>query len=301
LIRLKDWPRAVAVLEGFRRQFPKNGLAADATAKLAVAYFESGDKARAASEFARVAEGNGSADEKRDALWRAADLYAQTGNEAAAADAFGRYVERYPHPAGQAVEARQRLVELAEKTGDRKSETRWLTAVVAADAGAGAERTERTRYLAAKAQLALAAPPRDAFLGVKLVAPLKESLEAKSKLMQKALGAYGKAADYGVEEVTTASTYEIAELYHAMARGLEKSERPAGLGADALEQYEILLEEQADPFVEKAIQAHEVNAARAADGVYDEWVRKSFAALADLVPARYAKPEMGERLVSAIR
>ncbi|HEX5420419.1 MAG TPA: tetratricopeptide repeat protein [Gammaproteobacteria bacterium] len=301
LIRLKDWPRAAAVLEDFRRQFPKNALAADATAKLAVAYFESGDKARAAREFARIAEGKGAPDAKRDALWRAADLYSQTGNESASAGAFSRYVERYPHPAAQAIEARQRLVQLAEKAGDRMAETRWLNAVIAADGAAGAERTDRTRYLAAEAQLTLAAQPRDAFLGVKLVVPLKKSLETKGKLMQKALAAYGRAADYGVDEVTTAATYEIAELYHAMARGLEKSERPAGLGADALEQYQILLEEQADPFVDKAIQAYEVNAARAADGVYDEWVRKSFAALAELVPARYAKPEMGERLVSAIR
>ncbi|HEU4616646.1 MAG TPA: tetratricopeptide repeat protein [Gammaproteobacteria bacterium] len=300
LIRLQDWPRAAAVLEGFKREFPSSDLMDDVTAKLAVAYVQSGDKTRAASEFERVADGGGSADEKKDALWRAADLYAESGQDASASTAFAKYVERYPSPAAQAMEARQRLVDLAAKTGDAAAKTRWLSAIVAADAAAGGERTDRTKYLAAKAQLELAAPARDAFLGVRLVAPLEKSLKVKQQRMEQALADYGKAADYGVAEVTTAATYEIAELYHGLARALNESERPKNLSADELEQYNLLLDEQSYPFEEKSIEVHEVNAARTADGVYDEWVRKSLAALAELVPARYAKNEIGESFVSAI-
>jgi hypothetical protein len=68
-----------------------------------------------------------------------------------------------------------------------------------------------------------------------------------------------------------------------------------------LEQYNVLLEEQAFPFEEKAIKLHEVNAARAKDGTYDEWVQKSYAALAQLNPGRYGKVEIGEQLVESIR
>jgi hypothetical protein len=46
---------------------------------------------------------------------------------------------------------------------------------------------------------------------------------------------------------------------------------------------------------------HEVNAARTKEGIYDEWVQKSLAALAELLPVRYAKAEIGETLVDAIR
>ena len=64
----------------------------------------------------------------------------------------------------------------------------------------------------------------------------------------------------------------------------------------------MLLEEQAFPFEEKAIQLHEVNTARAKDGTYDEWgCKKSFAALAQLNPGRYAKVEIGEQQVESIR
>jgi cellulose synthase operon protein C len=301
LIQLGDWPRATKVLEDFRASFPAHELAADVTAKLAVAYVEVGNSALAAGEFERIANGAGTPEVKREALWRSAELYAGSGQGVQAAAVYARFVERYPRPVAEAVEARQKLVQIAETNGNQGERTRWLKDIVAADAGAGAERTDRTRYLAAKAQLVLAQPARDAFLGTRLVIPLQKSLTAKQARMKDALAEYGKAADYGVAEVTTAANYEIAELYHSLSKDLFASERPKELSKDELEQYDILLEEQAYPFEEESIELHEVNAARTAEGIYDEWVRKSLAALAELLPVRYAKAEIGETVVDAIR
>ena len=78
------------------------------------------------------------------------------------------------------------------------------------------------------------------------------------------------------------------------------SERPTNLDEAALEQYDILLEEQVYPFEEKAIDLYKANADRAPDGVYDEWVRKSFDRLASLMPGRYAKSERSENVVTAL-
>jgi hypothetical protein len=78
------------------------------------------------------------------------------------------------------------------------------------------------------------------------------------------------------------------------------SERPANLDAAAMEQYELLLEEQMYPFEEKAIDLYKANADRAPDGVYDEWVEKSFDRLAGLMPARYAKSERTEDAVTSL-
>jgi tetratricopeptide (TPR) repeat protein len=301
LMQMGDWQRATVVLESFRSTFPNHELAASVTTNLAVAYVESGNSARAASEFERIADGEGPVEVKREALWRSAELYETTGQTVQAVSAFGRFVERYPSPVAEAVEARQKLIDLSGAAGNHAERTRWMRDLVAADALAGAERTDRTRYLAAKSQLELAAPTRDAFLGTRLVVPLDRSLTAKQQRMEEALAAYGKAADYGIAEVTTAANYEIAELYHALSKDLYASERPPELNEDELEQYDILLEEQAFPFEEEAIELHETNAARTAEGVYDEWVRKSFAALGELSPGRYAKAEIGESLVEDIR
>ena len=61
-----------------------------------------------------------------------------------------------------------------------------------------------------------------------------------------------------------------------------------------------MLEEQADPIEEQSIKIHELNTQRARDGVYDESVRKSFQALAELSPGRYGKSERSEVLISAL-
>jgi Flp pilus assembly protein TadD len=163
---------------------------------------------------------------------------------------------------------------------------------VNADRTAGAGRTDRTQYLAAKSQLALASPARDEFRSIALVLPLKTSLGKKRKAMEAALGGYKAAADYRVAEVTTVATYEIAEIYRKLGQDIMKSERPKKLDADQVEEYGSLLEEQAFPFEEQAIATHEINTKRVRDNVYDEGVKKSFAALAELKPGRYAKTEV---------
>src|SRR3546814_13768582 len=66
------------------------------------------------------------------------------------------------------------------------------------------------------------------------------------------------------------------------------------LSALELEQYNILLEEQAEPFDEKAIKTYENNLRRISQGVYDQWIAKSAAQLAVMAPAQYAKREKGQ-------
>jgi Tfp pilus assembly protein PilF len=116
-------------------------------------------------------------------------------------------------------------------------------------------------------------------------------LLARKTALEAALDGYGRAAGYGIASVTTEASYAMADLYRDFGRALMESERPRDLSAEELEQYDLLLEEQAFPFEEKAIGIHETNARRAMDGVYDDWVRRSYAALAEMKPARYARTE----------
>jgi cellulose synthase operon protein C len=301
LIALKSWDRAISVLEDFRRQFPGNPLSADVTRKLAVAYSEANRPGEAAAEFERIAESPAEQPAvQREALLQSADLYAKAGNTPKAVAMLERFVAANPSPVADAEEARQRLADYADKAGDAARRDFWYRKIIEADAQAGAQRTERTHYLAAKAQLALARGPRDEFRAVRLTLPLKRSLAVKRRALEAAMDSYRLAADYQVAEVTTAATYEMAELYRTLAHDLMASERPTNLKGDALEEYNSLLEEQVFPFEEQAIKAHELNAARAREGIYDEWVRKSFAALAELKPARYGKTELTEDVVARL-
>ena len=236
----------------------------------------------------------------REAITRAADLYQQSGNTTRSVAMLERSVHDYPTPVGDAVEVRQRLAEIAAKSGQPERQRYWQLEIVKADAAAGPARTDRTKYLAAKAQLALAAPTRDAFRSIRLVAPLKQSLIAKKKALEAAVQAYKQVAEYQVAETVTAATFETAELYHTLAHDLLVSERPKKLSAEELEQYESLLEEQAFPFEEQAITIHELNAKRVLDGLYDDSVRDSLRALAELKPARYGKTESSETWVASL-
>jgi tetratricopeptide (TPR) repeat protein len=324
LIALKDWAGAARTLEDFRQRYPHNPLQGEVTARLAIAYGEQSQWAPAAAQYERIADvSNGTpegAQRQRAALWQAATLYEKAAgsdaasvaagsprpadaakNRAAAAKDYDRYLHQYPTPLEPAVEARYRLAQLARADGNATAEATWMKAIFVADQGGGAARTDRTRALGATAALSAAQPLVDAYEKIALVEPLARQLKLKKAKMEDALKAYAVATDYGVAEVTTAATYHVASLYQDFGKSLVGSQRPKKLSKLELEQYNVLLEEQADPYVDKAIALHTVNAQRATEGLYDEWVQKSFAALRVLQPARYGKTEHSEATVDAIR
>lgn len=301
LINLQAWDRASGVLEQFRTDYPDSEFADDVTQKLAVTYLESGDSGRAAAEFERIADARSSSDDmRREALWKASGLYKLTGTLPGEQRVLKNILARYPNPLVESIEARFRLLEIARQAGDEGEVIARLEELVAIDATAGAQRSDRTRFLAAKASLELADPVRRRFEVVRLSQPLANSLKLKKGLMEDVIVAYTGAAEYGVAEVTTAATFRLGEVYERFSSDLMESDRPVNLEADALEQYDILLEEQAFPFEEKAIDLYMANARRAPDGVYDEWVQVSFERLARLMPARYAKMERSEDVITAL-
>lgn len=307
LLGLKDWAGATPLLEDFRRRFPQHALQAEIGPKLALARLEQQQWAEAADEFERLAAQRRAHEPElaRDAAWQAAELRekspAQGRPRAEAALGWERYLKDWPQPLEAAVEARQRLATLARQDGQAAREASWLQALVKADHEGGAARTPRTRTLAAHAALKLAELSLAAFREVALVEPLQQQLRLKKARMETALQAYAAAADYGIAEVTTAATFETASIYQDFGAALLKSERPKALSAEELEQYDVLLEEQAFPFEEKAIELHELNAHRVGEGLYDRWVQRSFAALGSLRPVRYGKAERVEEDIDAIR
>jgi len=301
LIGLKDWDAAARTLEDFRQRFPKHPLVDDASSKLALAYLERGRWSEAAGEFERVASQGKDPQLSREALWQAAELHGKGGNRVASAKAYERYLKQYPEPFERAVETRHRLAVIAKADGNAKREFELQREIFQADQRGGSARTDRTRYLGAMAALTLAQPAVDEYKKAALVEPLQRSLKNKKAKFEEALKGYAVAADYGVADVSTAATFHTAALYQDFGQAMLKSQRPKGLKKLELEQYNVLLEEQAFPFEEKAITLHEINAKRTAQGVYDEWVSKSFAALRTLKPGRYARAERTEGVIDAIR
>ena len=301
LMKVQDWTAAAEVLDSFRAAFPEHELNGEATKQLAFVYREGGETSLAAAEFERVAAEATDPELEREALLSAGELYEQASDVDRALGVYERYVAEFARPVDVAMETRSKVAEIYRTRGDEPRYHEHLGALVAADAAAGAERSDRTRYLAAQAGLVLAQPRYAAFNAVQLVQPFEQNLARKRGLMDEALAAFESLVEYEVGEVTTAATFHMAEIYSSFSRALLDSERPTGLSAAELAEYEDVLEEEAFPFEERAIEVHEANVEiMIAAGVHNRWIEQSFARLAALVPGRYAKEEQSISLLGAI-
>lgn len=300
LIILKDWPAAAGVLVDFRKRYPKHELQTEITKKLAIVYKENGDLMASAAEFERIETETSDESLKREALEQSAELYVKAVSMKDALRIYMKYVKAFPRPLESALETRQKIADIYKKTDSNKKYIAELKAIVKADSKAGQERTDRTRYLAANAALILTEPSLTAFYDVKLVKPFKKNLNKKKKRMKAVIEKYNNLIDYEVSEVTAASTYQLAEIYFHFSRALMESERPGNLNELELEQYNLVLEEQAYPFEEKAIDVHEKNIELLSIGIYNKWIDRSIEKLALLMPARYAKSEQENTFVESL-
>jgi tetratricopeptide (TPR) repeat protein len=300
LMRLQQWAQAASVLDQFRQRYPDDPRQDEANRRLASAYLAEQQPLLAAVEFEHIGRTHADPELRRQALWQAAELYTTAEHLQQSAELYRHYIAMHPQPLEEAVEARQHLADYYQSAGDRQQQLQWLKDIIQADRQAGSAASSRTGYLAAKAQYQLAEEAYIKYQSARLGLPLKKSLAVKRQLMENALKNYEQAAAYDIAEVTTATTYRTAEIYLLLSTALMESDRPPGLSGEALEQYDILLEEQAYPFEEQGIMLHETNIARIDAGVYDSWIEKSMQQLAVLVPGRHGKLERSASYVEAI-
>ncbi|WP_231866117.1 MULTISPECIES: tetratricopeptide repeat protein [unclassified Alcanivorax] len=293
---------AIPVLEAFRERYPDDPLTDTIPDKLAIAYEKEGNYTAAAGELQLIAANYKSDDPElsRQALWKAAEMQDRAEQPQASIALYQQYLQEWPQPYDFRSEAQFRLVELNRKTGNSERETYWLQQLVTSYREAGNEANDRVAWLAAYASFTLAKPNFQEFKRISLSQPLKTSLAAKTDVMKKALADYQAVADIGVAEYATAANYKIGEMYRVLARDLIASERPKGLDELELEEYTMLLEDKAFPYEDQAIDILIANTNLVTDDIYDQWVKKSFGALAELIPGRYAKFEQVESYVDII-
>jgi tetratricopeptide (TPR) repeat protein len=295
LLALKQWPKMIAVLTDFRKRYPKHKLSNTLPAKLALAYRETEQWELAATELKTMYRQAKPGEEKQNTLYIIAELYDKAENKQQALLSYRQYANTYPEPAEAYMEAAYRLSVLYNETDQPLKRRFWLAKQMKTVDRSPKEADDRMLYLAASASAVLA---NDAFVQykrIKLTLPLNVSMVKKTKALDKAVKAYQKTASYGVSTFSTEAGFRLADIYAQLSVDLMASDRPFGLNELELEQYDILLEEQAYPFEDSAIDIHAQNVSRSWSGIYDEWVKNSFKALKKLLPGRYDKDEiMGE-------
>jgi TolA-binding protein len=286
-----DFQAANSLLTDFRQRYPGHALTAGIAATLVANYEAQKNWQAAAHELDSIYRSAENDEVRREALYLSADYYHQGGDTALAIDRYRSYAHEWPQPVAVQLEAMNHLADLYQQQGERDKRYFWLQKMVEAHDGAGQQQSERSLYLAVSSASELADYRYARYEQIQLTVPLKQSLKSKRLAMNKAVAGYEQVNAYGVQQYGTRATFRLALIYQQLSQSLMDSQRPAGLDELALEQYDMLLEEQAYPFEEKAIAIHETNTRRSWEGLYDEWIQQSFTALGQLLPARYGKTE----------
>ncbi|TYC62689.1 outer membrane protein assembly factor BamD [Marinobacter sp. BW6] len=284
LLKASDWTAAVVDLQEFRTDHPQHELAAGISEKLVHAWMQSDQPTQAASELLQAADNHANPWQLK---LRAAELLSEAGNLAERNALYRDYLATGPK-AGDGSEHEQlqifryRLVE----TGDDPDG--WRQALVQAELDS-AWHSAATLEWASRSSLVLGARAAAAFTSISLSQPLAQSLDRKQKALETARQRFLDAEALGGERVLSESLFRRAELYRGLAKDLMSSAAPADLNELEAMQYQMLLEEEAYPFEEKAIELHTANHRRITSEGYDAWIGRSLGVLAELHPGRYER------------
>ncbi|PSF11267.1 outer membrane protein assembly factor BamD [Marinobacter shengliensis] len=282
LLKASEWQTAINELNRFRLDYPAHELTDEVSEKLVYAYRESRQPLKAAGELM-------AASERAQNPWplrlRAAALYHQAGELPERNALYVDWLAVAPDPdtAADHVQQqtmRQRLIESGIDSA------RQQKALVTREA-ASQWHSEETLLWAGKAALALGASVAQGFAAIRLEHPLERALERKQRAMEQAQAYFLEAESFAGETVASEVLYRRAELYRTLAADLMASEVPAELNELEAMQYQMLLEEEAWPLEERAMELHSRNHGRIASQGFDEWIGQSLEALAVMHPGRY--------------
>jgi TolA-binding protein len=304
LLEQQRWQEAVDVLKPFQQRYPNHEFSAVIPAKLAQSYEALAQWDLAAEQLLIIVANEKPGALKREAQYTAAEYYLKAGDNNSALSTFRTYAKTYPQPFDVAQEVRFKMSEFYRQSGEANKQYYWFRQILSFDRkqlqqDANAIQARQIE-LASIAAFALGEAEQRSFAAIKLNAPLQKSLKRKQDAMKKAIGYYQQVLDFQLAKYVPQATYNLAEMYRQLASDMMSSQRPGDLDELALEEYEILLEELAYPFEEKAIEIHISNTQRAWDDIVDQWIEQSFERLAQMSPALYQKQELTHEVIDAI-
>lgn len=300
-MQYQQWNDAISHIQRFQSLYPDHKFKVDVAKKLSAAYLSSNQGIKAAQEFEKLSSIGDDNEVKAAALWQAAEIYIKKDQTMDAIHAFENYAAKFKKPFPQYIEAMHKLTELYKNINSKSDVQKWQKNIISADRKAlNNARTDRTKFVVSTACLELANAEKQEFDDAKLTLPLKKSLKRKKDAMQSAVKLYAQASKYKAFEIVTESTHKIASIYQDFSKALLDSDRPLNLNEEELNQYEILLEDQAFPFEDKAIEFYEINLSRIKDGYYNDWITKSHSRLIELFPTRYKREPKQDVYINAI-
>lgn len=288
-LQIKKWSQAIAALSVFQQRFPEHTLYQDASDKLVYAYLENHEPVSAAEKLVAIADKTKDKLKAANSLYKAAELYLENGFENLAMPLLSKFVGGYADSFDLAIEAQNTLISYYKKQGNNKLAQEWQENLVSYEKANDRSRTPRSASLAANAAFELSYEDVTRFESIKLSLPLKNSLEKKKTALKDVVSKLENLNIYNDAVIMSAATFQIGSIYRTLARDILKSERPDSLTELQLEQYNILLEEQAYPFEEQAMDIYKINLQKVAQGHYDKWIEATYDVMATMNPTEYKR------------
>lgn len=290
--KLGQTERAISIYLTIHHKYAKSELAEKATVHAGLLYEQQGKPLQAAAVFVDAAKMTKDDLQAQKLLWSAGLHYEKAENWKEIVNTFLRFIRRFSkHP--DAPEALFKMAQARKNQGREKAAAKLYQAVI--------DRGPLTVF-AAKARFQQAENSFKSFKAIRLKEPLDKNFKKKTQALKTVVDLYTKSVESRHIDVVTFSAFRLGEVFEHFKSALLNAELPNNLNDEQLEEYRFQLEEKAYPFEEKAITAYESNVHRVqqTNGLFTEWVKKSYDRLSDLRPARYRRKERTERIVSNI-
>ena len=291
LLEKERWPQAISEIKELLKLYPKHELAEDFPRKLAFALKSNQSWNEAATAYLALVAKDKDPVIQREALFSAAQMYEKDNNFKKAIEHFKNYAYRYEQPFGTRMEARYRLAVNYETIGETGKSLYWLRRIIEGNKKSE-QQTERSRWLAAWAHMQYGDYFANEYRELNLYLPLVKSLPKKQTKLEEASGHYQQAADFGFLETVNESSFKIAQMYTQLAQAINRSPVPKKLKAKDKDTYRNILQQQAIPLKQTAIDLHVANLEHAWEGKFNTWIEQSFLQLRMLQPERFNKTEL---------
>ncbi len=288
-LQVNKWRQAIAALSVFQQRFPKHNLYDDASDKLVFAYIENSEPISAAEKLVEISNTVADKEKSSNSLYKAAEIYQENDFHNLAMPLLASFIDRYPNKFDLAIEAHNAHISYYEEQKNASSKMKWQEKLVSYEKSNSKKRTARSSSLAANAAFELTYSDLEKFESIHLSLPLKGSLAKKKKALKNIVSKLEGLSIYQDSVIMSAATYQIASVYRTLARDILVSERPGSLSELQLEQYDILLEEQAYPFEEQAMDIYMINIEKVAQGHYDKWIEQTFEVMAKMNPTEFKR------------
>jgi TolA-binding protein len=125
------------------------------------------------------------------------------------------------------------------------------------------------------------------------VAGLRQRLDQKSRMLQRAASIYADVVQFRVAEWVTAALFQVGHIFEEYAEALRAAPIPEGLSEEERQSYQDQLAAAIVPIEERALEAYEGGYQKAIElRIYNEWTAKLREALTRLNDVQY--PPMRE-------